>query len=215
MGVGDPSVLAGRFAQTVDDEGVRFHRLRVSLANIEPSIWRRVDVPSHANLEELHRVLQAAMGWLDYHLHAFDIGDRRYEVPDKESEVPSVDERTVLLSELPEGSRFTYEYDFGDEWVHEIVVERIHKSDDELGLCVDGARACPPEDAGGASRYQELLSIAADPGHAEHEEVVTWLGVGFDPDAFRLQTVNSALVALYREPPGPPPTRPARKRTRR
>src|SRR5262249_48028169 len=194
----------GRIPRTVNHESVRFHRLRTSLAHIEPPIWRRVDVPSHANLEELHRVLQAAMGWLDYHLHAFDIGDRRYEVPDKESEVPSVDERTVLLSELPEGSRFTYEYDFGDGWVHEIDVERIHESDDDLALCVDGARACPPEDAGGAFRYKELLRIAADPRHEEHNDTVAWLGAGFDADAFRLQTVNSALVALYRELPGPP-----------
>ena len=80
-------------------------------------IWRRLDVPSHANLEELHRIIQAAMGWLDYHLHAFEIGDRRYELPDRENPRPGIDERTFELSGLPEGTRFTYEYDFGDGWV--------------------------------------------------------------------------------------------------
>src|SRR5262249_56615795 len=129
--------------------------------HLDPPIGEGGHVRSQATLEEPHRVLRAARGGLAYPLHAFDIGARRYEVPDKESEVPSVDERTVLLSELPEGSRFTYEYDFGDGWVHEIDVERIHESDDDLALCVDGARACPPEDAGGAFRYKELLRIAA------------------------------------------------------
>ena len=199
----------------MNDEGVRFHRLRISLSDIDPPIWRLIDALSHANLKELHRVIEAAMGWLDYHLHAFEIGDRRYALPDTESHEPSIDERTVFLSAVPEGTRFTYESDFGDGWNHEIVVERIHESDDELALCVDGARACPPEDAGGAFRYDELLRIRTDPRHEEHKDIVTWLGAGFDPDAFRLQTVNSALVALHREPPAPPRTRPARKRVRR
>jgi len=189
---------------------VRFHQLHISLVGVEPAIWRRVNVPSHATLEELYRVIQAAMGWLDRHVHAFEIEGRRYELQGREPDPPVTDERMVRLFGLPVGSRFTYEYDLAKEWVHEIVVESTHESDDNLALCVDGARACPPEDSGGASRYRELLGTLADPDREEHEETVTWPGGSFDPDAFRLQTANAALVALYRQPPEPPRKRTAR-----
>jgi len=197
----------------VDDRVVRFHRLHIALAEIEPLIWRRVDVPSHVNLEELHRIIQAAMGWLDYHLHSFEIGERRYQLPNDENidlDDPPLDERDITLRELPKGTRFRYEYDFGDCWIHEILVEETHESDYDQALCSDGARACPPEDCGGVGGYQDLLQIISDPQHSEYEETLTWLG-GFDPDAFRLQTVNSALVALYREPPRTPRKRTSRK----
>jgi len=177
-----------------------------------------VEVPSHVNLEELHRIIQAAMGWLDYHLHSFEIGDRRYQLPDEEDaglDDPPLDERDLTLRELPRGTRFRYEYDFGDSWIHDIRVERVHESDDDLALCSDGARACPPEDCGGVGGYENLLQILSEPEHSEYEETLAWLGGSFDPDAFRLQAVNSALVALYREPPRGPTTRTSHKRVTR
>jgi pRiA4b ORF-3-like protein len=200
----------------VDDRGVRFHRLRIALADVEPEIWRRVDVPSHLNLEELHRVIQAAMGWLDYHLHSCEIDGKRYALPDPDGadpECPSLDERDVTLAELVPGTRFRYEYDFGDSWIHEIVVEDTHESDLDLAFCSGGARAGPPDDCGGVGGYENLLGILSDPQHEDYEETLTWLGGPLHSDAFRLQTLNSALVALSREPPGKLRKRISRKRS--
>jgi pRiA4b ORF-3-like protein len=193
---------------------VRIHRLHIVLAEISPLIWRRLDVPSHVNLEELHGMIQAAMGWLDYHLHAFEIDGQPYQLPDPENlDSSAKDEREMSLSALPQGSRFQYEYDFGDSWVHDIEVEAIHASDADLAQCVAGARACPPEDSGGPSGYENLVRILADPRDAEHAETLSWLGGPFDPEALNLQSVNAALVALYRDPPRTPSS-PRRKRAR-
>jgi hypothetical protein len=149
-------------------------RLRVELREVEPAVVRVIDVPASTTLPELHNLLQAAVGWHDYHLHQFVTADATYgiAVPGEEAWPPDQrDEATARLVDLPE--RFTYRYDFGDGWTHDIAV--LGPGGDRPG-CVGGHGACPPEDYGGPSEYAELLAALADPDLDEHEQLTAWVG---------------------------------------
>jgi hypothetical protein len=173
------------------------HQLDVTLDDVEPPVWRRVEVPSSITLAGLHTVIQQAMGWQDYHLHQFEIGDTVYGVDDGEGwGPPIVDEKRTRLGDVaPEGTAFSYQYDFGDSWEHLVNVEQVAApvGGTSYPRCVDGERACPPEDCGGAWGYAELLDALADPRHERHEELVEWVGGSFDPAKFDLEDVNARL----------------------
>ena len=175
--------------------------LRVTLRDSDPHVWRLLRVPASLPLEKLHEVFQAVMGWEDRHLHSFEIGGKQYGalLTDLEEEEQDLDERGIPLHEfLGADDRFTYEYDFGDSWIHDIEVESADEgiSSQRLAVCLEGARACPPEDCGGISRFAELLRVNADPMHKEHRDYVEWFG-DFDPDAFDLATVNARLRRVH------------------
>jgi hypothetical protein len=165
------------------------YQLEVTLSDTKPPIWRRVLVDGHSTLDRVHEVIQAAFGWWNYHLHEFEIGRKRYGIPDPDDDWGEAtrDERHTRLDAIAgEGSSFRYTYDFGDGWDHRIVVEKLLPRDDDTTTpaCIDGRRACPPEDCGGTWGYRELLEILADPAHPEHDERKQWLGRDFDPEAF-------------------------------
>ena len=151
---------------------VKTLRLRVTMREVEPWVERVIDVPAAITLDELHEVLQVAIGWTDSHLHQFRTEDAVYTVPFEDwGEDDEADERGVRLSTLP--TRFVYAYDLGDNWQHD--VEVLGRGDDQPG-CVGGQGTCPPEDCGGAGGYAELLVALADPTHHEHESMRTWVG---------------------------------------
>ncbi|HEX8211034.1 MAG TPA: plasmid pRiA4b ORF-3 family protein [Longimicrobium sp.] len=180
----------------------RLLQLRIALAEIEPPIWRRVRVPDAYTLHQLHRVIQMAFGWLDYHLYSFEIGERRFEAPHEDAE--DEDSTAVRLRDLGlgNGARFTYTYDFGDDWVHEIDVEGVSIAapmDDQMLPELDaGDRAGPPEDCGGPHGYAEMLQALADPHHPEHKTYLLWSG-DYDPERFDVRTTrnNLALAAAW------------------
>lgn len=164
-------------------------QLKVTLADTKPPIWRRVLVDGNATLDHVHEVIQAAFGWWNYHLHEFEVGRTRYGVPDPDEdwgEPPRDERRTRLDAIAGEGSTFRYTYDFGDGWEHRVTVEKVLPAGSvaTVPACIDGRRACPPEDCGGTWGYRELLEILADPEHPEHDERRDWLGRPFDPEAF-------------------------------
>lgn len=164
-------------------------QLKVTLLDTKPPIWRRVLVDGASTLDHLHEVIQAAFGWWNYHLHEFEVGRTRYGVPDPDEdwgEPPQDERRTRLDAIASEGSSFRYTYDFGDGWEHKVTVEQVLpvSSAPTLPACIDGRRACPPEDCGGTWGYRELLEILADPTHPEHEERREWIGRPLDPEAF-------------------------------
>ena len=166
-------------------------QLEITLQDTKPPIWRRVLVDGSSTLDHVHEVIQAAFGWWNCHLHEFELGRRRYGVPDPAEHwaEPPEDERLTRLDAIAnEGSTFRYTYDFGDGWEHRVVVEKVlpPSIDTPAPACVDGRRACPPEDCGGTWSYRELLGILADPNHPEHGERTDWLGRRFDPEAFDL-----------------------------
>lgn len=177
------------------------HQLKVSLRGSKPPIWRRIQVASGTRLDELHKILQIVMGWEDYHLHQFITGKRPHlefygsAENDDGSEMADETEYTVAQIAPREKAKFVYEYDFGDSWEHEIVVEKIlpQAPDSEYPLCLAGKCACPPEDVGGVWGYGEFLEILSNPKHPEYEERLEWLGGEFDPEYFEVEEVNDLL----------------------
>ncbi|MEI6387643.1 MAG: plasmid pRiA4b ORF-3 family protein [Spirochaetota bacterium] len=176
--------------------------LEVRLAGIDPPVWRQLLVPGNRTLADLHRVLQAAFGWTESHLHVFSLRGERFGKPSRDDFEPLLDEAAFTLDELGlrGRSRLNYEYDFGDGWVHEIVVVSSSKrlgNGDRVEL-LDGARAAPPEDCGGVGGYQSLLEILAKkPGKRteEEREVLEWTD-GWDPERFRLSEIQLNLGLL-------------------
>lgn len=172
----------------------------VWLVDSEPPIWRRFQISDQMSLASLHRVLQQVMGWQNSHLYDFQIGGDRYTDPWPSSLADTRDAATQKLADFQftAGSKFIYNYDFGDGWRHQITVEKILPlaSGAESLTCLDGERACPPEDCGGIWGYEHLLERLNDPEDPECEDLLNWIGLDFDPDAFDVQTVNCQLQML-------------------
>jgi hypothetical protein len=184
-----PGAHAGLAPATPSRAAGSVFQLKVTLLDTKPPIWRRVLVAGDSTLDHLHEVIQAAFGWWNYHLHEFEVGPVRYGVPDPEEDwgEPPRDERRMRLDAIArEGSSFRYTYDFGDGWEHKVTVERVLPANSvaTVPACIDGRRACPPEDCGGPWGYRELLDILADPTHPEHDRRREWIGRPFDPEAF-------------------------------
>ena len=173
------------------------YQIKVTLRDSKPPIWRRVLVPSDITLAKLHNILQAVMGWYDAHLHQFIVGGVYYGVPDPDYFIEIKSERRVRLNQIVAGERFKfiYEYDFGDSWEHELLVEKTVPPEKGVRypVCIKGKRACPPEDVGGVWGYAEFLEAIRDPEHPEHEDYLEWVGGEFDPEAFDLDDVNATL----------------------
>jgi hypothetical protein len=186
--------------------GSPVYHLRITLEGIEPPIWRRLQLPGNASLGWLHAVIQVAMGWSNSHLHQFIAGKQLYSDPsfdlDEYADSPRVlDENTTPLCGVARRVRssFVYEYDFGDSWDHRITVEKIFVPDpaaEACARCLDGERACPPDDCGGVWGYADLLEIIMDPKHEEYESMMEWLGGEFDPERFDRDSVNKYLRSL-------------------
>jgi hypothetical protein len=128
------------------------------------------------------------------------VGGREYSDPRMLEEMDCEDARRVTLATLVRGDecKFLYEYDFGDRWEHELLVEKMLPIDvgQRYPLCLTGKRACPPEDCGGIWGYAGFLEAVHDPKHPEHEEMLEWVGGEFDPDAFDLNEVNTELQSF-------------------
>ena len=183
--------------------GKGIYQLKVTLVGTKPPIWRRILVPSNIQLNELHMVLQRAMGWENYHLHQFVAGGITYGIHDDEfgMDMEVEDEKKCKLHEIlrSEKKAITYEYDFGDSWVHKVVLEKIlpYDKDQQLPRCIAGKRACPPEDCGGVWGYEEMLDLLQHPEDPEYEERMEWLGGEFDPDGFNVAEVNLELIGYF------------------
>lgn len=179
------------------------YTLYVRLVEIEPAIWRRIVVPGQLNLYQLHQVLQVTMGWTNSHLHQFIVSGKNenvyYGEPSPEDDYFPKDERMMHLAQFApkQDAIFVYEYDFGDSWHHEITVENIATAPPDeppYPWCLDGMRACPPEDVGGVSGYSHFLEAWRDRSHPEHHDMRQWVGKHFKPELFSVPQVNSALA---------------------
>ena len=181
---------------------MKTYHLKISLDGIEPEITREIKINSQCTLYELHAVIQISMGWFSCHLHEFEKGGERYGTNDPDGwGEPVIDEKTVSLSDIfkRRGSKINYLYDFGDDWLHTVKLVDIDDEPIIYPACIEGKRACPPEDVGGVYGYMNFLEIMSDPDDPEYEEMLEWSGVEepFDPDRFDLESVNKTIVEIF------------------
>ena len=178
------------------------YRLKIKLLGIEPPIWRRIQVPGSIRFCCLHTALQVALGWTDSHLHRFEKDGKEWGVPeyDELGDFDLVDERTTQLSTVlkAEGESMMYIYDYGDGWIHKVVLEEIIPVNDVLKtpICFGGERRCPPEDVGGVSGYEQFLDVIFDPGHEDFDRLREWAGDTFQPEEFDIRAINLKLSLL-------------------
>ncbi len=177
------------------------YQLEISLAYSEPSIWRRIQVPSSMTLADLHLVIQYCMGWQDMHMHHFQIGLNFYgpQMADDYAETVILDESRFTLDnfEMDLLRGIVYTYDFGDNWEHVVMLEKVIVASEAkpYPVLVEAARACPPEDIGGISGFQYYLETLADP---EHEELANLPGLqGYTPDHVDIEAINHLLQMAY------------------
>lgn len=181
------------------DRPAPVYQIKVGLRGAKPPIWRRLEVPAEISLAQLHEVIQIAFDWDGGHLHVFSTPYGEFGTAD--AELGHRPEAPVTLEQVAPGprSKITYTYDFGDDWEHGIVVEKVLEPTGSSGLprCTGGRRAAPPDDCGGLWGYAELAEILGDPDHPEHEDRLDWLGLNaaddFDPASFDPDAVTSRL----------------------
>jgi hypothetical protein len=183
------------------------YTLHVQIRDVSPPVWRRINVEGATTLRKLHHILQAAFGWSSSHLHEYEIEHSRYAMFDIDDVLDSMDpdatfddRKTKLQKVAYPGLRFVYEYDFGDGWNHDIVVETMKFIDGEpqgIAYISAGARACPPEDVGGPWGYENFLTTLRDePDSEEGQRLRTWIGDGFDPEQFDRHAANATLLRM-------------------
>jgi hypothetical protein len=177
-------------------------RIRITLDDIKPAIWRRVELPTANSLKTLHLAIQAVMLFENYHLFRFDIGDASYGIrfDDDYMDPPTRDAANLRLAKLIERgvAAFTYTYDFGDDWRHSIVIEEVLPADPttDYPRFVDGARRAPPEDVGGLPGFEAFLEAMAKPRHPEHKSVLQWYGRPFDPEDISPDKIHARMATL-------------------
>jgi len=176
----------------------QLYLFKITLADIEPKIWRRFLVPPTIPLDRLHEVIQIVMGWTDRHLYEFSIGNKKYtEYP--ESREDGLKSGKFRLGDLikQKGYTFGYLYDFGDSWQHDLIFEndRYASPDPRHEVhCIDGARACPPEDVGGIMGYNEFCKILRNPDREDYESSWEWVSADYEIEKFDIYEINGALA---------------------
>ncbi|WP_158575821.1 plasmid pRiA4b ORF-3 family protein [Streptomyces corynorhini] len=190
--------------------GNTVHRIKATLRDSRPPVWRRVEMDSTVTLQRLHHIVQTAFGWEDAHMWAFRTPKSRlhYRASHRDPAILSpTAKRLDQIAPRPD-DRLDYVYDFGDGWEHSLLVEAVTRAEPGTVYprCLTGRRACPPEDSGGTWGYAYLLDVLADPSHEEHEDRLRWLGLEtadqFDPAAFDLARINAALARYAAAPVG-------------
>lgn len=179
----------------------KIYQIQIALKGFKPKIWRRILIQPDLLLADFHKVIQTTMGWTNSHLHQFIKGRTFYTVKmqddDLWDEMDNVDYKKMKISDLlkKEKDKIVYEYDFGDSWEHDIVLEKILPFDKntKYPICLSGENNCPPEDCGGVWGYADMLEILKDPNHEEYESYIEWLGGKFDPKYFDKDEVNKLL----------------------
>lgn len=190
-------------ARKAPTKDIFVYRFKVTLKDVRPPIWRRIEVPAEYSFWDLHVAIQDSMGWYDCHLHEFKIVNPvtgtidKIGIPDDdyldEKDIPLAGWESPIAMYFKEpGDKSDYYYDMGDYWEHQVVWEGIapRTSGTKYPLCLAGERACPPEDCGGTGGYKKLLRVLRNPSHKEHNSMLEWLGRKYDPEDFSPEKVH-------------------------
>jgi hypothetical protein len=186
-------------------DGMPTYTFKVDLLNSEPLVTRTFKVSSETTLYLMHHIIQAVMGWKNYHLYEFSINNLLF------ADIRLVDEefgdftdvKTIQLEDVfsKTGTKATYLYDFGDGWKHQLeLIEISNEPQNELlPAFISGQNTCPPEDSGGVYRYLEIIEILGDPSHEEYESIKEWLGPKFNPVKLNSHSITKELGNLGAE----------------
>ncbi len=164
-------------------------QFKIILLDSSPKIWRRIQLLETATFWDLHIAIQEAMGWQNYHLHQFELAQPNTlgllrvgmieldEEPSPEGGEATSWETLIAAYFTRPGITSTYEYDFGDGWEHEVLLDGIFikEGNKKYPTCIAGERACPPEDCGGIWGFYNLLEILRTPSHEEYDEMTEWI----------------------------------------
>lgn len=178
---------------------MNIYRVRVTLRQTQPPIWRRIELSGQTTLDEFHRILQLAMGWYNCHLHMFEVDGEQYGASDPDYDdfgevIPEEDVRLAEVLPAP-GAKLLYTYDFGDDWRHQVRLEAVFPPEPGMHYprISAGKRKCPPEDCGGAGNYDYMLVILQDPAHEQFQNVRDQLGPHFNAQEFSVDAANQRL----------------------
>ena len=179
----------------------KIYQIQIALQGFKPKIWRRILIPSDLLLSDFHKIIQSTMGWTNSHLHQFIKNQTFYtkRLPDDDlwNEMDNVDYEELKISDLltSEKEIIIYEYDFGDGWEHDIILEKVLPVDVKIKypICLTGKMNCPPEDCGGVWGYSDMLEVLKQSDHEEYDSYIEWLGGKFDPMDFDKVEVNELL----------------------
>ena len=176
----------------------KVYEFTIRLVDTKPLVWRKVLAHEFIELNELHLLIQMSMGWKDYNLYSFEVDGKTY-MADEDSNL--IENDVQLMDILGDTKKFTYTYDFGDDWLHEIEITKILTHDPRINypVCIGGENACPPEDCGGPHRFENLKSVIAGKDSPEKDEVLTWLGGFYNPTTFDPNFVNQYLLSDARD----------------
>ncbi len=176
-------------------------QLKISLSDSDPLIWRTLLVAKDTTFFDLHNIIQAAMGWENAHLFEFKFKNQRIgevgEEDEEEEEREILDATSIELGDVIKDQKcnFTYLYDFGDSWEHQIKVMKFPDFDHALKypLCIAGKMSAPPEDCGGIVSFYASLEILNNPNHPAHADLLEWYGEEYNYEAFDLEETNKRL----------------------
>jgi hypothetical protein len=178
------------------------YQIKVTLQEVDPPVWRKFLADPAMTMQKFHEALQIVLGWTDTHLYEFNHEEDRIGLPDPEFSDDIISARKVKLGDVlrEPGDTVDYCYDMGDGWEHEVALEKLLPPEPGLKLprCLEGKRACPPEDCGGPPGYENFLEALRDPKHPEHGEMEDWIGGPFDPEEFDLEEVNEGLRVEFK-----------------
>lgn len=173
-------------------------QFKITLSDSKPTIWRRFHIENTMMFYDLHLVIQQVMGWTNTHLYQFIYDENNFignpELLDSDD---IANDKEITLSDIFDKPKLKmiYEYDFGDDWEHELVLEKIidNNPSQQYPFCLEGAMNCPPEDCGGIYGFKDLMKKYKKTNHPDYPFILEWIGEDYDPNFFDVESVNENL----------------------